>query len=82
MITHKTFNAISDIKAYLNDLVAAGRFYHLDDDPENILWAQDMPAQELAAIDANHQRLYAYCDEQGLDPWRYVPDSAFKAIQV
>ena len=46
--------------------------YHLDDDPEDILWCVPMDCTLLQTIIRNHNNLWSYCEESGISPWDYV----------
>jgi len=62
------FKTDNDVKDFLEEMIADGLVFHLDDDPEDIMWqsAQTDPAFfcKLMTLKLNMIDLWKYCD-----PW-------------
>ena len=74
MIQLQNFTSTEDVKTYLKALRDAGRLYHLDDNPEEIAWADPICEQEQANISTNDGEMHAFCDVNGLEIWDYFPE--------
>jgi hypothetical protein len=68
------FTCPDDVRDFIEELVADGLTFHLDDDPEDIVWLDgDLTKEDLYCLKLNMIALWNYCD-----PWQvleFYPDT-------
>ena len=59
------FKSDNDVVEFLEELIAEGMVFHLDDDPEDIMWtSRDVMEHEVYLLKLNMIDLWKFCD-----PW-------------
>lgn len=80
-IKHINFESTDQIAEYWEALKRHKLDYHLDDDPEEIMWHQssdDRLTPDLFKIVlGNHDRMWNYCHKNNISPWDYVDISEY-----
>ena len=70
------FERAEQISQYWKLLVEHELDYHLDDQPEGIIWGGfeggTLPEKMLKIIKINHERISDFCRQKGLDVWDYI----------
>lgn len=71
-----TFTDTQQITDYWNQLGENNLQYHLDDDLDDIVWSEfpnnQLPNNLLADLKENHERLWSFCESEGVSPWDYI----------
>jgi hypothetical protein len=74
------FTCNDDVRDFIEEMVSDDLIFHLDDDPEEIIWAsRDVMEHEIYLLKLNMIDLWKYCD-----PWQVLdmyPETEKKYMQ-
>ena len=74
------FTCNDDVRDFIEEMVSDDLNFHLDDDPEEIIWAsRDVMEHEIYLLKLNMIDLWKYCD-----PWQVLgmyPETEKKYMQ-